>query len=193
MGLYEDRIEVEVKGREMWERKEALQRACEAVAECVKGLEEEFCGTTDWEVRITVEDRMVLLLHVRMAQKLVREAKRAEVCAVEAYRDMMKHASYAFMALGKIPGHGESVTSRDGAYSVSREQLDIRGLDVRGVINACDGPLKQAGKLCQRLQDIENVWEVRKQIKRHGLKGLRNKPLSGVLGARVRKNRSASF
>jgi len=184
---------VEVMGRELWERKGVLERACRGAAECVEGLEKEFYDTEDGELGIALEDPMVLLLRVRMAQKLVREAKRAEVRAAEAYRNMMKHAAYAFMALVKTPEHEESVTAGDGSYSVSRKQLDLRGLSTQGVIDACDGPLKQAGKLGERLKAIEDILHVRQQIKRHGLKGLRSKPVFGTLSSRICRLRPGSF
>ncbi|KAK4236662.1 hypothetical protein C8A03DRAFT_35424 [Achaetomium macrosporum] len=173
-GLYEDRTRVSTLGMKLRMAKEQLKKAIFVASVSLDSLEMDL-GMNEGLQRI-VEDPALLLLRMREAQDLVREVRYAEVMAALAFGDLMKCMGFVLTALNKMPGEGQTVTSLDGSYSVSRDQLNMADLEPPAIAYACNGPLKQSPTLQGRLQVIQDTVEVfrRREASRRGV----SKPVS---------------
>lgn len=185
LGLYRDRVVAINAGQDLWIHKEVLQGAISIASHNLDQLEQAL-GDDDG-VRDFARSPGMFLLRWRIAQGLVRSARWAEFTAAGMFIDMMKYTGLTLAALNKMPADGQSVTAADGSYSVSREQLDLGELDCQAVIDACDGPLKQAAKLEKRLQAITKV--ILRIPKRNNNKrparNLRRGPVPAMRGAKT--------
>ncbi|KAK3305663.1 uncharacterized protein B0T15DRAFT_511558 [Chaetomium strumarium] len=161
-GLHEDRMRVPVLGQKLRTAKEQLKKAIFVACAALDSLEDDL-GMGEGIKRI-VDDPAFLLLRLREAQDLVREVRYAEVMSALAFGDLMESVGFVLTALNKMPGEGHSVTSRDGLYSVSRDQLNMAELEATAIADACDGPLKQSPELRERLRVIkDNVGVFRRR------------------------------
>lgn len=186
LGLYGDRDEVLRLGEELWRDKEFLGRTISAAQACLDSLEREL-GNEDL-FKLMARDATTLLRWVRLARRLVREVQNAELDVAETFRGMMKHSGFVLSALNRMPGPGQSFTTPDGLYSVSREELDLGQLDTQQVIGACEGPLKQSAILTKRLQAVEEVLKVPKRLKARSHRTVRGGPIHALWGgAKTRK------
>ncbi|KAK4154251.1 hypothetical protein C8A00DRAFT_14615 [Chaetomidium leptoderma] len=183
-GLFEDRSAVQHYGEELWLHKAQLHKAISMASACLDSLEEEL-GVEDG-LQFFAEDPTLLLNRVKIARQLVKEVWYTEYDAASAFKGIMRHAAFALAALHKMPREGESVTSADGSYSVSREQLDLGEVGIQAVIDVCDGPLKQVGELTARLQALKAVLQV---PKRRQSRGFRNRRKALIPAMRVAKSK----
>jgi hypothetical protein len=154
-GLYRDRAEVVRVGQDLWIHKEVLQGSISIASYNLVDLERAL--SDDDGIREFAASPYTFLLRWRVARRLVRSVEWAELTAAGMFIDMMKHAGFTLAALNKMPAEGQSVAAADGSYSLSREQLDFGDVDQRAVIDAFDGPLKQAGNLAQCLQAVMEI------------------------------------
>jgi hypothetical protein len=155
-GLCVDRVLVQNLGEELWSDKVHLKRVIGCARGCLDELERELGD--DAKKELFAKHPALLRPRLRLAQKYLRDLQCAEHDAAESFRRMMKHAGFVLNALNTMPRAGETLTTPDGTYSVSREQLDLGQLDnPNAVIEACDGPLKQSAILSKRLQVIEDI------------------------------------
>jgi hypothetical protein len=157
-GLHEDRMRVPVLGQKLRMAKKQLKKAIFVADAALESLEADL-GMSEGIKRI-VEDPTLLLLRLREAQDLVREVRYAEVMSALAFGDLMEAVGFVLTALNKMPDEGQNVTSLDGSYSVSREELDMADLEATAIADACDGPLKQSAKLREQLQVIKDAVDV---------------------------------
>jgi hypothetical protein len=162
-GLYVDRAEVQRLGEELWNDKLFLKRAIECAQQALDELEREF--REDAVLKLFAKQPMKFMPRFRVARNYVKEVQGAERDAADSFRRMMKHAGFVLGALGTMPRPGESLTTPDGSYSVSREQLDLGQLDREAVIDACDGRLKQAAVLAKRLRSVKAILRVPKRVR----------------------------
>jgi hypothetical protein len=188
LGLYDDREEVEIHGRELWRKKGDLMNTIARAEVNLEWLEESLGDQAG--VQWFAEDPMMVLRMMRWVRTLLRQAQREELQAAESFRGMMRHAGYVFTVLGKMPAIGESVIAANGSYTVSREQLDLAHLDAQGVIDACDGPLKLVAKLKRRAQLVEDVLCLPKKIRSTHSRKLRvGAPIPAMPKSMARKYR----
>ncbi|KAL1837759.1 hypothetical protein VTJ49DRAFT_3423 [Mycothermus thermophilus] len=94
-----------------------------------------------------------LMWWCKKSKDTVSQVESAELQTALLYVGVMKYASSTLEALQRLPAPGESIRSRDGRCSLSREQLDHGKLTPREAIAACDGPLKQRDALQTRLMN----------------------------------------
>ncbi|KAK4106670.1 hypothetical protein N658DRAFT_555488 [Parathielavia hyrcaniae] len=162
-GFYDDRSQMQRHGEELCIDKELLAKGISLARACLDSLERDLAD--DAFLRSFAEEPMMHLLRVRLARKCVREVQGAEREAADSFRGMMKRAGFVLGALNTMPREGQSLTTRDGSYSVSREMLDLGKLDRQAVIDACDGPLEQSAVLTERFISIKGLVEIPKRLR----------------------------
>ncbi len=92
---------------------------------------------------------------VGFAKSWILDVYNVEQEAAAAFRLMMKFTGFVLTVLDRMPAKKESITTADGSYTISREQLDIGDLEAPSAVrDACDGPLKQAENLQRRYREI---------------------------------------
>jgi hypothetical protein len=187
-GLYRDRVEVVRVGQDLWIHKEVLQGSISIASYNLDDMERAF--SEDDGINGFVASPYIFLLRWRIARRLVRSVEWAELTAAGMFIDMMRHAGFAFAALNKMPDEGQSVAAADGLYSISREQLEFGGLDRRAVIDAFDGPLKQANNLAQRLQAVMEIFMriTKRNNTKRPVRNPRRNPVPAKRRAGVAKN-----
>ncbi|KAK4095662.1 hypothetical protein N658DRAFT_403958, partial [Parathielavia hyrcaniae] len=160
-GFYEDRSQMQRHGEELCTDKELLTKAISLARACLDSLERDLAD--DAFLKCFAEKPMMHLRRVTLARMCVREVQGAEREAADSFRGMMKRAGFVLGALNTMPREGKSLKTRDGSYSVSREMLDLGQVDRQAVIDACDGPLKQAVVLGERFGSIKSLVEIPKR------------------------------
>ncbi|KAK3376892.1 hypothetical protein B0T24DRAFT_677751 [Lasiosphaeria ovina] len=92
--------------------------------------------------------------------------------------------------LGRLPVAGRPTTASedtDGSfYSISKERLDLAGLDSKDIIAKCEGPLKQSGNLRQRIDRLRELMKGAERAPRVPL----NRPLNSTEDDDSRKKRA---
>ena len=161
-GLYEERIMVQEHGEKLWKQKEELKEAIRRSSFLLDVLNHELVG--DRGIQHLIKDPLTLMSSIQSAKKHVQHAEYIELEAAALYGKMMKYAESVLTSLDRMAGTGDSVTSSDGSFSLSRDQLDLGGLDPAAIIEACDGPLKQVKTLQERFKRIEEMLEVLQRL-----------------------------
>ncbi|KAL2024935.1 hypothetical protein VTK56DRAFT_3634 [Thermocarpiscus australiensis] len=163
-GLLDDRYSFQHCGELLWEVKGRLREAIRETWDCLDLLALDLDGNDG--LQQLAANPLTVLLGFQVAQGQLRIARHLEQTAAGYFKSMMMHARFVFAYLGRLPAEGERIASADGSYSVSREQLDLADLDPSAIIEACDGPLKQVGKLQERLQELKEILQVPKRLRR---------------------------
>lgn len=188
LGLFDDRREVEKHGQQLWKQKAELINTIARAEVNLEWLEESLSDVAG--IQWFGEDPMMVLRMMRWVQTLLRQAQREELEAAESFRGMMRHAGFVFTVLGKMPSIGESVTAAKGSYSISRAQLDLARLGPQGIIDACDGPLKQVSGFKRRMQQVQKVLSLPKKLQSPCTRDLRRGvPISAMRRSKIRRHR----
>ncbi len=160
LSMVEERTRVEGYAEELWRVKGELQQGIVATEECLQGLELSLGGDVEFGLEHGLVDLTHLTDCVLLARELIRGVSESEVEAVRCFANSMEAMGILLTALEKMPAEGESITSTDGSFTVSQDQLNIGTLvEDADLLSACEGPLKQAGNLWRRLQEIEKVLQ----------------------------------
>ncbi len=160
-GLCRDRREVLRFARALWMRKGELQKANIKSELALRKIEAE-CSRW-WATEKLPPGKAKELWELwGAAEYHVYHADVTEVMAAHDFARMMKYAGISLTILRKMPAPGESISSADGSYTLSREQLDLGNHNnIDAVRSACDGPLKQSAGLHSRLkqakEDLESI------------------------------------
>lgn len=167
--LSEDRVRLEQYGERLGADKNYLNT--------ILNIASGYLYRSERDLRTAIGVRVLAhnpLFWLESVSQQVQQARSVELAVAKSYLRLMDHMKSVLTRLNKMPPPGESVTSPDGSFSISREQLDMAGLDPADVIAACDGPLKQAGKLMERLQaikdDLQRLKKRNTRTVRHGPK-----------------------
>ncbi|KAK4130609.1 hypothetical protein BT67DRAFT_390663 [Trichocladium antarcticum] len=189
--LYDRRTMVQERGEWLCLEKVKLQMAVEHASSSLDGLEADLAG--DGRIQAFVDDPMGIVRRLQIARRCVRDARGIELAAAALYGKMMEDAGYVFAFLGKMPGGGESVVASDGSYAISKEHLDLAGADPSAIVAACDGPLKQVGRLQERLARLTTLVDVtRRSHQRPTERGKSPKGISASKKSETRKHQTAA-
>ncbi|KAK3292829.1 uncharacterized protein B0H64DRAFT_202190 [Chaetomium fimeti] len=171
-GLYNDRTQFQLLGVELAMQKEILEHNIKFATDYMGSLERKFNDLEGLKALATKDE-------LRLARRFVAMAKFAEREAARIYQQMMQRTGFVLTMLNRMPDPGQSVTVADGLFSISRERLDLGGLDYQAVIDACDGPLKRSVKLRHRLKKITTAIKALKKTrtKRKMREGARKEPV----------------
>jgi hypothetical protein len=185
LGLSQDREEVALIGEELWGIKRLLQIHISFAADYVQSLERDFNGKEG--LKCFAENPELFLRGIRLARGFISAIRSLEEEAADSFRDMMQHTGFVLTVLDKMPAVGQSVASADGAFSVSRERIDLGDLDAQAVIDACDGPLKKSRELRERLEAATCILQVPKKLRRRGIRNTRGTSIPAIRKGKCRR------
>jgi hypothetical protein len=156
LSLEWNRHGVEDAGHMMWRERNLLAEHIATAEREISMVEQRLASGGDPKRSVANMKRLKFFL-LRL-DNLIRPAvftvAKSEERVAEAYRYMMFSMTNVLAAQQKLPVEGQSITSPDGSYTVSWAELDLYLQDTRAVINSCDGPLKQADRLKERLEAL---------------------------------------
>ncbi|GAB1317723.1 hypothetical protein MFIFM68171_07933 [Madurella fahalii] len=151
-GLYGDRAVAQDLGVILYHLKSELNENIIKAMRCLDLVEREM--DEEENVKAFAANPFPVLLRIKDAERYATKVSRFEWKAATCYRLMMQNTAFVLTYLNRMPGKGESLTSPDGLYTVTREQLDLGNGNVSDVFKACNGPLKQSGRIQRRLEPL---------------------------------------
>ncbi|KAH6623426.1 hypothetical protein F5144DRAFT_658080 [Chaetomium tenue] len=178
--LSRDRLDVERLGSKMRVQKAMLKAFVSLATQAVEKLEMRVDGSKGHKGLATTPE----------AHNFVKIVERAESLVVDTYQQMMRRSTSVLTMLDKMPEPGESLTVADGAFSISREQLDFGDLGRQDVLDACQGPLNKSKDLWKRFNDAVAALRARKRVAKKGVKGSRKGPIPANHGMKGQKKES---
>lgn len=161
--LHEDRAVVQDLGEVLYGLKVRLERAIRNATLCLDTVERDIQGKEG--LKAFAANPLTILQKIRCADRYVREVSRLEENVALCFKLIMHSLGVVLTYLKRMPGQGESLTSPDGLYTVSREQLDLGNCEVKDVLNSCGGPLKQFRRLQERLRQARDILKVPKMLR----------------------------
>ncbi|KAK4033121.1 hypothetical protein C8A01DRAFT_19901 [Parachaetomium inaequale] len=185
LGLSHDREEVALVGEELWRSKRLLQTHTTFATEYVESLERDF--NSEEGLRCFAQNPALFLRGIRLARGFIRLVQFLEDDTADSFRQMMQRIGFVLTVLNKMPAVGQSVTSADGSFTVSRERLDLGDLDAQAVIDACDGPLKQSRELRERFEAATSILQVPKKLRKRGIRNTRGISVPAIRKGKCRK------
>jgi hypothetical protein len=176
-GLRGDRTEVQHLGWKLRQQKKVLKLAIEAAIEAVWKLEVKFDNPKGRPCLAMVPKLFFRQLEV--AYTAIQFVEREESAVIDMYQQMMRRTTAVLTMLNRMPRPGETLTVADGAFSISREQLDLGEVGREDVLDACKGPLNKSRDLRQHLDYAVAALRPPKKRKRKHDEDPRKRPIPG--------------